>query len=112
MTTTTTVVTLFTLKEEEEEEEDKEDKKESSSWREERRRPTTTTTRPSRRRFTRCAKSSNVSIIVDTDQLLETRGKTTKAPTGLDEEFRTIKRSYHRECLKKHPIKEGRKQSS
>ena len=44
--------------------------------------------------------------IVDTDQLLVNARKN-KSTGGLDEEFRTIKRSYHRECLKKHPDKGG-----
>ena len=41
--------------------------------------------------------------VVDMDQLLRAKNKS----GGLDEEFRTIKRSYHRECLKKHPDKGG-----
>ena len=48
-----------------------------------------------------------LSIIVDTDQLLVNARKNNKSTGGLDEEFRTIKRSYHRECLKKHPDKGG-----
>ena len=48
-----------------------------------------------------------LGIIVDTDQLLVNARKNNKSTGGLDEEFRTIKRSYHRECLKKHPDKGG-----
>ena len=43
--------------------------------------------------------------IVDMDQLLNAKNRSPGG--GFDEEFRTIKRSYHRECLKKHPDKGG-----
>ena len=39
---------------------------------------------------------------VDMDQLANAKKR-----GGLDEEFKTIKKSYHRECLKKHPDKGG-----
>ncbi len=55
--------------------------------------------------YTMRQKLECLGIIVDTDQLLVNARKNNKSTGGLDEEFRTIKRSYHRECLKKHPDK-------
>ena len=57
--------------------------------------------------YTMRQKLECLGIIVDTDQLLVNARKNNKSTGGLDEEFRTIKRSYHRECLKKHPDKGG-----